>query len=222
MKIKTKIVLLFLIILLVTSNISYAASGLSEIYWMSPPCGVGPGGTSSIQSSLAIAGYNAKRYQNTHAYYVRRTMDDDIVFAIVTHGSPGRVYCDNLTTMSGSAVVNDDYNYSLAAFFGSGDLYKMKFAYYGTCRSARTDPVYGNLPLYTTKNLSAKCALGFDEDILDAHATYFESELFKNLSDGEMVVVAANAAKAATFIYYSEYGYVDSYSIYGLGSTQIN
>lgn len=83
----------FMMVLTVTA-VAYA-DPLSEIYWMSETGdGVGPGGTEAMQTYLDIIGYDANRYQDTSAYYVRRTMDADVVFAIVTHGDPGRVYCN--------------------------------------------------------------------------------------------------------------------------------
>jgi hypothetical protein len=209
-----------------TGIIANAASGLSEIYWMtstsSGGSGVGPGGSASIQTSLSGMGYNASRYQDTHAYYVRRTMNNDIVFAIVSHGAPGRVVGDQHTTMSANAVASDNANYSLAAYFGSDDFNSMKFAYYGACQTARTDATYGNLLSYTTSTLGAASALGFYNSVYDSQATYFEQQLFINLRNGSTVSSSANAAKSATYSKYGSYGEVDTYRIYGNSSTKIN
>ncbi|MBA7484647.1 hypothetical protein ES707_20177 [subsurface metagenome] len=214
------ILVVFIMIFTVTGVVY--ASPLSEIYWMSASgAGVGPGGTAAIQTYLNNVGYNAKRYQDTSAYYVRRTMNNDVVFAIVTHGNPGRVYCNGGTTVSANIVLNDDDNYSLEARFGSGDFNGMKFAYYGACYTARTDSTYGNLLQYTTATLGAKSALGFYNAVSDAHATYFETKLFYKLCQGSTLANARSYALTATYDKYGSYGEVNSSRIYGNSSTTI-
>ncbi|MBQ2857417.1 MAG: hypothetical protein IJE78_09915 [Bacteroidaceae bacterium] len=198
-----------------------AASGTCEVFYFNE-CGVGPGGTASIQSSLQNMGYTANRYADTHAYYVRRTMHQDKVFAIVTHGSPGRVYCGENTTMSAAAVSNDDANYSLAAWFGRDSLQGVSFVYYGACQSANTDSSYGNLLTYTTTGLlGAKSALGFTENVWDPHTAYYEGKLFSYLGNGYSVNLSNILARSATYNYYGSYGEVDSAVISGDSSTKI-
>lgn len=225
MKKKSLLVLLVLMVAFSTAVIANAASGLCEIYWMtsttSGGSGVGPGGTESMQASLKNIGYDAKRYQDTNAYNARKAMNSDVVFAIITHGGPGRVVCDGDTTISANNVSSDSSNYSLAAFYKSGDFSSMKFAYYGSCEGAQTDDSYGNLLSYTTSTLGAASALGFYNSVSDTLATYFEQQLFQRLSSGDSVSAAASAAKVATYNKYSSYGEVDSYKIYGDSSTKI-
>lgn len=225
---KKKVLLCALILALVLTSFAtvQAASGLTEIYWFTSTDnggeGVGPGGSAAIKTFLSSMGYTAYRYCDLSAYSVRSTMDDDYVFVNVSHGSPGRLYCNNWTSVSAKSVSGDSANYSMQAIFGSGAFSKMKFAYFGSCYSAATDASYGNLPSYTTATLGAKCALGFTQSVSDAHATYFETYLFDRLKIGNTVYNAASAAKAATYSYYGSYGAVNSYVIYGTSSTTIN
>lgn len=222
MGIKKKLfmVIAALITLFTLTTVASAAGPLCEIYWMSSSDGVGPGGTSTIQTYLNDIGYNAKRYENTSAYYVRRTMDDDAVFVIVSHGLPGRASCYGGTTVSAYAVSSDDDNYSLAAAFDPDDLEKIRFAYYGTCYSAATDSTYGKLTSYTI-SLGARSTLGFVEAVSDAHATYFEKRLFYHLKAGNNVNTSKNLALSDTYSYYGDYGNVDSAQTLGYLSTKI-
>ena len=197
-----------------------AASGTCEVFYFNE-CGVGPGGTASIQSSLQNMGYTANRYADTHAYYVRRTMHQDKVFAVVTHGAPGLIACGEDTTMSAKAVSSDDANYSLAAWFGEDSLQGLSFAYYGACESALTDTTYGNLLTYTTGLLGAKCALGFSEVVWDPYVTYYETKLFSYLGNGYSVNLSNILARSATYNTYGTYGEVDSAVISGDSSTKI-
>ncbi len=225
MKRKTKIISLVLAIslLLGMATTAYAASGTCEVFYFTYQDSVGEGGSASIQSCLSNLGYTANRYANTHAYYVRRTMNSDKVFAIVSHGAPGRVVCkDGVTTMSASAVSSDSSNYSLAAWFGSNDLKGMKFAYYGACSSAATDSTYGNLITYTTDTLGASCALGFTKTVYDPQVAYYEAQLFGYLQSGNSVSSANVLARAATYSQYKSYGNVDSALISGDSTTKIN
>ena len=198
-----------------------AASGTCEVFYFNE-CGVGPGGTESIQESLQNMGYTANRYADTHAYYVRRTMHQDKVFAIVTHGAPGRVACGDDTTMSATAVSSDDANYSLAAWFGRDSLQGVSFVYYGACQSANTDSSYGNLLTYTTTGLlGAKSALGFTRDIADGPATIYEMALFIYLEYGYSLSYANMMARNLTYDYFNTYGNVDSAVISGDSSIRI-
>ncbi len=223
---KILLVLLAMLLTFSPSVTANAVSGQCEIYWMTSTAyggsGVGAGGTEAIQNSLSNIGYDAIRYQDIHAYYVRKAMSSDAVFAIVTHGVAGRIVCDDDTTISAKNVSSNSSNYALAASFKSGDFSSMKLAYYGSCMSARTDSRYGNLLSYTTSTLGASSALGFYNSVYDAEATYFEEQLFSRLCSGDTVSEAAAAAKAATYSKYSDYGEVDSYKIYGTSSTKIN
>lgn len=200
-----------------------AASGTCEIFYFNDaPDSLGPGGSAGIQSYLGNLGYTANRYANTLAYYVRRTMDSDKVFAIVAHGAPGYVVCAQTTKMSANAVPSDNDCYSLAAWFSSGSLSSMKFAYYGACKSARGSSTYGNLLDYTTSTLGAQSALGFYEDVNDDCATHFESTLFFFLSGGNTITSSASSALVSTYNNYGTYGSVDSYRIYGSAYTTIS
>lgn len=221
----SKIVLVVVMMVFAISSFKIstkAASGLAEIYWFSQyGSGVGPGGSAKIQEELSAIGYTAKRYSDTHAYYVRRTMNNDKVFVNVSHGLAGRIVCDGETTVSAKAVSSDNNNYSLAAFFGKDDFNGMKFAYLGSCWSAKTDDTYGNLPSYITGTLGAKSALGFKLDVDNKCATYFEKKLFINLADGKTISQSASSAKSATYSNYGTYGNVNSYTIYGASDTKI-
>ena len=200
-----------------------AASGTCEIFYFTYPGAVGPGGTATIQSCLTDLGYTANRYSDTHAYYVRRTMHQDKVFAIVSHGAPGLVVCrDGVTTMSASAVSSDDNNYSLAAWFGSGNLNGLLFAYYGGCETAVTSSTYGNLLNYTTDFLRASSALGFSKTVYDPYTGYYEGRLFEYLKSGYSVSSANILARSATYNKYGGYGNVDSAVITGDPYTYIN
>jgi hypothetical protein len=209
-----------------TGIVANAASGTAEVYWLtstiSGGSGVGPGGSASIQSSLSGVGYSSTRYQDIHAYNMRNAMGNDAVYAIVSHGAPGLVVGAQDTTMSAKTVASDRSNYSLEAYYSSGALNSMKFAYYGACETARTSSYYGNLLTYTTTTLGADSALGFYNSVYDAQATYFEKQLFINLANGSTVSGAASAAKSATYSKYGSYGEVDTYRIYGDSSTTIN
>lgn len=220
---KVVVVAVMMVVAITSFKISgKAASGLAEIYWFSASgSGVGAGGSARIQEELSSIGYTAKRYSDIHAYYVRRTMNNDKIFANVSHGLAGRIICDGKTTVSAKAVSSDNNNYSLAAFFGKDDFNGMKFAYLGSCYSAKTDATYGNLPSYITGTLGAKSALGFKESVNHECATYFEKKLFINLADGKTVSQSASLAKNATYSQYGTYGKVDSYTIYGTSDTKI-
>lgn len=203
-----------------------AASGLAEIYWFTSTnnggSGVGAGGSAKIKEKLTDMGYSANRYKDIHAYYVRRTMNSDKVFAIVSHGAPGRLVCLSNTTISAKAVSSDGNNYSMAAFFGANACSGMKFAYFGSCYSATTDSTYGNLTSYVTNTLGAKSALGFKKSVAQDQATYFEKKLFNQLAKGNTVAVSAADALLATYSQYGSAGNVDSYSISGNPNVTIN
>lgn len=220
---KVVLVVVIMVVAIASFKISgKAASGLAEIYWFSAfGSGVGPGGSAKIEEELSSIGYTAKRYSDTHAYYVRRTMNNDKIFVNVSHGLPGRIICDEDTTVSAKAVSSDNNNYSLAAFFGKDDFNGMKFAYLGSCWSAKTNSTYGNLPSYITGTLGAKSALGFKEKVDNNCATYFEKKLFINLANGKTISQSASSAKSATYINFGDYGKVDSYTIYGASDTKI-
>lgn len=225
MKSKLKFfVLIMIVVLSMGTFISvYAASGTCEVFYFTYSGSVGEGGSASIKSYLSNLGYSANRYANTHAYYVRRTMNNDKVFAIVSHGAPGRVFCkDEQTTVSANSVSSDSDNYSLAANFGSNAFSGMKFAYYGACQTAKTDSTYGNLLTYTTGTLGAKCALGFDKSVMQTQATYYEKKLFQYLAGGYTVSKSNNLAQTATYNKYGSYGKIDSAVVKGNGNTKIN
>lgn len=209
--------------LLLSSIVSRAASGPCEIFYFTYSGSVGAGGSAAIESYLNNMGYSASRYANTHAYYVRRTMDNDKVFAIVSHGMPGRVVCkDGVTTVSANAVSSDNNNYSLAACFSSGAFSNMKFAYYGACRSANTSGTYGNLITYSTGTLGAASALGFSNDIYTNKAAWYEEKLFMYLNNGFSVLSANSLAQLSTYNQYGTYGGVDSAVVSGTIGTTIN
>lgn len=184
---------------------------------------MGSGGSLTIESCLDNLGYTANRYANTDAYYVRRTMNNDKIFAIISHGAPGRVVCKNgITTVSANSVATDNNNYSLAACFGSNAFNGMLFAYYGACQTAATDATYDNLLSYTTGTLGARSALGFQLSVNNSQATYFEAKLFEYLEDGNTVYTACGLARSATYTAYSNYGNVDSAVVAGNPHTTIN
>lgn len=200
-----------------------AASGPCEVFFFTDaPDALGEGGTATILGCLNGMGYTANRYENTLAYYVRRTMNNDKVFAIVGHGDPGYIVCAQVTKMSANAVSGDNDCYSLAAWFGNGTLSGMKFAYYGACKSAQTSSTYGNLLNYTTSTLGAQCALGYYDAVYQLQASYFETKLFVRLQSGYSVLNSASWAATATYNTYGSYGLVDSYRIYGSSSTTIS
>ena len=202
---------------------AFAASGTCEIYYFTYPGSVGSGGSANIAASLSNMGYSAYRYADTHAYYVRRTMNNDKVFAIVSHGLPGRLICQNgETTVSASSVSSDDNNYSLAAAFSSGAFSNMLFAYYGACYTAQTDSTYGNLTTYTTNTLSAKCALGFTTYISNTCAPIYENVLFSYLEQGYSVSSANVYAKQAVINSIGAYGNIDQTIISGNPYTTIS
>lgn len=222
MKKRLKSFAAILFALITTFSFAAAASGSCEVFYFQAGANdLGPGGTASITSSLRGLGYTVNRYADTHAYYVRRTMNADKVFAIVAHGLPGRVYCADDTFVSAQMVLNDDLCYSLAANFSNNAFNSMKFAYYGSCCSATTDSTYGNLLSYTTSTLGAKSALGFNDSVYNNCATYFETDLFKSLANGNTVYGAAAIAKTNTYNAYGTYGKVDSCRITGSSSTTI-
>lgn len=192
-----------------------AASGTCEVFYFSYTGSVGSGGSELIRRSLNNMGYSANMYVNTHAYYVRRTMDEDKVFSIVSHGNAGYVVCADNTTMSAWAVNSDDNNYSLAAWFDRGALSGMKLAYFGACYSAASSPVYGNLITYATGTLGAQCAIGYKESVDTNLATLYEVNLFQNLEKGYTVYSADVLAKKAVKDSYQRYGGVDSATIAG-------
>lgn len=224
MKYIKKLSVIFLVLSMVFLSVApaYAASGTCEVFYFTYAGSVGAGGSEAIHSYLTELGYSSYRYADVHAYYVRRTMNQDKVFAIVSHGVPGRVVCkDGVTTMSAYAVDEDDNNYSLAAWFGSGNLNGMLFAYYGGCQTALTDEKYGNLLSYTTDFLGASSAIGFSKSVYNSYATYYEEKLFQHLKRGYDVNTSNTLARAATYSKYGGYGNVDSAVIAGNVNTYI-
>lgn len=196
-----------------------AANTLAEVYWYTDTSdggdGIGAGGSAHIKNKLEDMGYNAKRYKDVHAFYVRRTMNTDKVFVNISHGMPGRIVCLNDTTVSAKAVKSNDDNYSMAAYFSKDACSGMKFAYFGSCFSAKTDSNYGNLTTYITETLGAKSALGFTKAVSNGHAVYFEKQLFSQLYNGKTISSAASKAKSLTYDKYGSYGNIDSYKIAG-------
>lgn len=202
-----------------------AASGKAEIYWFTSTdnggSGVGPGGSANIERNLKSMGYGTSRYQDRSASSIRSAMSSDVVFANVSHGNAGRIYCNNFQTISAKTVNSDSDNFSLASAYGKNAFGSMKFAYLGSCLSAKTDSRYGNIPSYLTSTLGAKCVLGYTESVSDTQATYFESQLFSQLYNGKTVAQAAANAKSSTYSRYGSYGSIDSYKLYGNSATTI-
>ncbi|MFZ7122006.1 MAG: hypothetical protein ACOWWH_13785 [Eubacteriaceae bacterium] len=207
MKIKKSVVLLSLIMLVSLFFMSSVfASPLAETYWFT---NLGIGGASTIDSELDHMGYNGHIYCDTSATYVRRTMDDDAVFAYVGHGLPGILNCNSSDYyLSAYNITSDTYNRSLQyAFANTSDkLSSIRFAYYGACYSNVYSSTYGRLTSYTTSNLDALAAMGFNDSIYNSVATYFEKRLFIYLDNGNTISASR------------EYAAQDSISQFGLST----
>lgn len=207
-------------LLFMTAVPVYAASGTCEIFYFNE-CGVGPGGTASIRRSLINMGYSATRYADAHALSVRDTLNADKVFAIISHGVPGRVYCGAGSSLTDLPPGDGSSYNALRSWFSQNDFNNVLLAYYGSCYSAATDFACGNLVTSTTNYFGAKSAIGFYDEVDQETATYYEEQLFLHLRQGYTVGTADSLAKTYTYNHFGYYGDVDSAIISGNSNQKI-
>ena len=198
-----------------TGNILYSTN--SPAYG-----GVGPGGSSDINYCLQGIGYFSSITPNLGSYMTCKYMGESDVFVIISHGFAGRVNCAGSTLSALKPPGSSDQ--SIAEEYGSGQLSKLKFAYFGSCKSAATDTNYGNLAEYTVNTAGAQCSLGFKYDVALAQATWFEQQLFYYLATGtgNLKTVSGAALKALDDVdakFSGNLGGTDSYKIYGNKNT---
>lgn len=224
--IKLLVFSLLFILMLAPASYGYALP-LAETYWFT---NLGIGGASNINSYLDNMGYNGNIYCNSGAYYVRRTMDDDAVFAYVGHGyrTGGILLCtDSASYISAYNIVGDYDNYSLQyAFAGTTNKLKnIRLAYYGACWSDKYSPTYGQLTTYTTNTLGALSSIGFSDEVFDPVVSYFETKVFLYLDLGQTVSTAVGNAIIATKSYYGQelwnQSQVGSLQVRGNGDTRL-
>jgi hypothetical protein len=224
-----KLIICMLFVILVFSSITHAsATGpLSELYYYSefPDSNTY---SSNINSSICLAGYDGKRYCDTNAYYVRRTMASDAIFVYTGHGNAGcLISTPSNTSISARIVQNNDVNYSLEAKFANttNKLKQLRLAYFGSCFSDASDPVYGRLTSYITSTLGADVAIGYSDEIYDPYQSDYDEMLFNYLRQGYTVYVATTAANSEYINTYSIEDFVgwniDSQNILGNSSTKI-
>jgi hypothetical protein len=197
----------------------------AEIYSYSDP---GNGSCSSIKQYLLDIGYDARWYIGTSAYYVRRTMYQDAVFYITTHGEPGRVKCGLesgiVTHISAKKVPSDNYNYSLEAGFGSttDKLKYTRLTYWAACHSAENSSTYGDLDNYCYYTLGVDSTVAFWGTRQPPYCTYFDKRFFYWAKQGYTVIEALDKARIDTGNKFPKIPKEDNYDYrcYG-GSTKL-
>jgi hypothetical protein len=214
---KRKLISCIITTLTLLSTISVQAAPLSEGYSYPIKLCSFP---SAAQTSIKNMGYDLHPYTYVNSYYVRRTMNNDSIFYISTHGLVIK-YTDGTSTYGGAVAqynswgvktgsvsadidYDDDTNYSLAGAWGSDStaLKSIKLAYWSACYSARTSSYYGNL-IDKSSQLGALCAFGFYPSISTSQSSYFDTKFFAYAAQGTSIYQSAIAAVQATRDKYS-------------------
>lgn len=207
LKKRKKLLISILSIILLFSMIWTAyANPLSELYTQDAPDGVGVGPMVGVGIRLNQGGYDSHLYNNTTAYYVRRTMHQDAIFHCYSHGLAfypgnagdlgGGMQCENNTWLTAES---SSYNnaYSLEAKFANTS-YKLKdcrFAFFDGCDTGATSSRFGNIVSYAHNTLYADVALGFDETIYVAPNQVFCDTFYEeSLINGKTISLSTALA----------------------------
>lgn len=198
-KILLIIVSTILALIILVPGIIYALPSppWAEMYSYSDP---GYGEDSYIKQYLLDMGYDARWYQNTHAYYVRRTMYQDAVFHIHTHGAPGVVLCGSGTQISAKSVSSQDYNYSLEARYGSttDKLKYTRLTYWAACHTAEYNSTYGDLDNYCYYTLGVDSTVAFWGPRGHTTGSYFDKMFYYCAKQNNTIQAALLLAEYAT------------------------
>lgn len=200
-KILLIIILVILVLIISVPGIIYALPNppWAEMYSYSDP---GYGDDSYIKQYLLDMGYDTRWYQNTHAYYVRRTMYQDAVFHIHTHGGSGGGYvaCGSGTQISAKSVPSQDNNYSLEARYG-GTTDKLKYTrltYWAACHSAEYNSTYGDLDNYCYYTLGVDSTVAFWGLRVQPYCTYFDKVFYNCAKQNNNIQASLLLAEYAT------------------------
>lgn len=214
------IALIIMVLIMVVPGIIYALPNppWAEMYSYSNP---GYGEDSYIKQYLLDMGYDARWYQNTHAYYVRRTMYQDAVFHLSAHGAPGRMilrYDPNGTQISAKSVPSQDYNYSLEALYGNSTdkLKYTRLTYWSGCHSAEYSSTYGDLDNYCYYTLGVDSTVAFYGTQTLPYCAYFDKMFYYYAKQDNTIQAALLLAEYVTKNKYGKpkEGYYD-YRYYG-------
>ena|SRR4030042_204169 len=155
-----------------------------------------------IKQYLLNMGYDTRWYMNTTAYYVRRTMYQDAVFHIHTHGwiNGGRVQCVSGTQLSAKSVPSQDYNYSLQATYGNSTdkLKYTRLTYWAACHSAEYSSTYGDLDNYCYYTLGVDSTVAFWGVRKSPYAIYFDKMFYYCAKQDNNVAASLLLAEYAT------------------------
>jgi len=174
-----------------------------------------------IKQYLLSMNYDTRWYQNTHAYYVRRTMYQDAVFHIHTHGYVygGYVACGSNTKLSAKSVPSQNNNYSLEARYGSttDKLKYTRLAYWAACHTAEYNSTYGDLDNYCYYTLGVDSTVAFWGPRGHTSGSYFDKKFYYCAKYGNSIASSLLYAEYATknnFPQWPKEGHYD-YRYYG-------
>ena len=219
-----KIILIPILALLISISIigTVFATDLSETYRQ-----VGTDwNTTKITYWLDFMGYSADSYYGTSAYYIRRTMDDDIIFVNCSGAEAGRMFCNTSGDDLTAEMTSYSNGLSLEYAFDSGDFNNMKLAYFCGDYTANDDPTptpydFGNLIEYA-EYLGADCAVGWKDYFFLPYIGTFNDWFFGYLATGYNVSTCLYWAAYQTNIAHNGYHNTDEYEYEGNGSLTIN
>jgi len=195
------IALIIMVLIMIVPGIIYALPSppWAEMYsYDAVDCSEDP----YIKQYLLDMGYDARWYMNTTAYYVRRTMYQDAVFHIHTHGwlHGGRVQCASGTQISAKSVPSQNYNYSLEARYGSSTdkLKYTRLTYWAACHSAEYSSTYGDLDNYCYYTLGVDSTVAFYQLRYSPYCIYFDKRFYYWAKQGYTIQAALQNAQADT------------------------
>lgn len=186
---------------------------------------------SNIHNSLVSNGYySGSSYVNNQASIVQNNIGNDAIFYINSHGAEGLVCCPysnngtwTMTYLSASSTP-DAMAYSLQNKYANttDKLKRVRFAYFGSCHSANTSSIYGNL-LSMASSLGVDCSLGFTGTITTNRHVYFSERLitYYGMDPNNTVSACAASSAADTFNVFGDFGGVNTYSISGSGGVKL-
>ena len=164
-----------------------------------------------LDNFLTAAGYNTYVYSNVKAgpksqSSVLRTLADDAIFIIHSHGGPGRNYCVSSSgiTLLSAGTSSDSMAYSLQSNFKNttNQLDNVLIAIFWGCSTYGTDSTYGSFNTMAP-SLGVDCVITSSNTTYDKPGAYFLYKFAEYCNSGYTVSSSLSKAKTAAINFWT-------------------